>query len=71
MATSFNDTEEIQDSDVKEKKMLDDRLKQRWASKARRRSSEYKRFVDDKLNLGDNLKIKTSIGKNGMTAFTY
>lgn len=66
MATMDDDISSIEE-DIREKKMLDDRLKQRWASKARRRSSEYKRFVDDKLNLGDNLKIKTAIGKNGTT----
>ncbi len=53
------------DNDVHERKILDDRLKQRWASKARRRSSEFKRFVDDRLNLQENQKILLTLGKNG------
>ena len=53
------------DKDVKERKMLDDRLKQRWASKARRRSSEFKRFIDDRLMLQDNPKLLMLIGKHG------
>ena len=57
--------EDTTSSEVKERKILDDRLKQRWASKARRRSSEFKRFVDDKLCLQDNPKILMTIGKNG------
>ena len=53
------------DSDVEERKILGDRLKQKWASKARRRSSEFKRFVDDRLNLQGNQKIILTLGKNG------
>ncbi len=53
------------DKDLKERKMLDDRLKQRWASKARRRSSEFKRFIDDRLSLQENPKLLMLIGKHG------
>ena len=44
---------------------LNDRLRQRWASKARRRSSDLKNFVSDRLNLQENPKIALMISKNG------
>ena len=56
---------ELDEDAGKERKILDDRLKQRWASKARRRSSEFKTFVGDKLNLKENQKLMMMMGKNG------
>ena len=44
---------------------LNDRLRQRWGSKARRRSSDLKTFVSDRLNLQENPKIALMIAKNG------
>ena len=39
---------------------------QRWATKVRRRSSDMKSFVSDKLELVDNPKITAIMNKNGI-----
>ena len=40
---------------------------QRWAAKERRRSSDMKSFVSDKLELADNPKIIAILNRNGIS----
>ena len=42
---------------------------QRWTAKVRRRSSDMKSFVSDKLELADNPKITAIMNKNGMYSY--
>ena len=59
----FNPTEE---EDVQEREDQFVTHQQRWATKVRRRSSDMKSFVSDKLELADNPKITAILNKNGI-----
>ena len=48
-----------------EPEQQDARLRQHWARKARRRSSDGKVFVGDSLFLRDNSKVIAMMSKNG------
>ena len=53
---SYSDEDSDRETSV-ELQEGDQRLKQYWAKKARRRSSLFKKFDGDKLGLKDNAKI--------------
>ena len=56
---------------IRDSQFLNDRLRQRWGSKARRRSSDLKTFVSDRLNLQENPKIALMIAKNGENSIMF
>lgn len=56
----------LQEEDIDEQKeVLQTLHQQRWATKARRRSSDLKTFMSDRLELGENTKLSTTMLKNG------
>ena len=61
---SYSDDDSDRETSV-EVQEGDQRLKQYWAKKARRRSSLFKKFDGDKLGLKDNAKIGMLKAKNG------
>ena len=48
-----------------EQRVLNALHQQRWATKLRRRSSDLKRFVSDRLELSDNPKVSILMAKHG------
>ena len=49
-----------------EQKALSNLHQQRWAIKTRRRSSDMKSFLSDRLELADNTKLNTTMLKHGI-----
>ena len=57
---SFNDCDCTDDKEV-----VDCRLRQHWARKARRHSSEAKSFLGDNLELSEHHRVESYLVKNG------
>ena len=57
---SFSDCDCAED-----KEAVDCRLRQHWARKARRHSSEWKSFMGDSLELSEHQRVTSYLVKNG------